>query len=211
MKLYFNPLSPNCRRATIVAAHLGLPIELKPIDFTKGEHKAPEFLAINPNGMIPTLVDGDFSLWESRAIMQYLAAKKPEANLLGHSDKEWADIARWLFWDASHLARHTGTVVFENMVKRILNMGPPDQAAIAAAIEQLKRFYGVLDAALKGKKYLVGGRLTVADLALAATFTYADTLKLPVDGFANLKAWLARIAALDCWKKTEPQLPAAAE
>ena len=206
MKLYFNPLSPNCRRATMVAAHLGLVLDEKPLDFTKGEHKTPEFLAINPNGMIPTLVDGDFMLWESRAIMEYLAAKKPEANLLGHDDREWADITRWLFWDAAHLARHTGTVVFENLVKRILNMGPPDTAAIAAAVEQLRRFYGVLDGCLKGKSYLVAGRLTVADLGLAATFTYADAMKLPVKDYANVAAWLARISALDCWKKTEPKM-----
>ena len=70
MQLYQNPISPNSRRAAIVAAQIGLPIELIPIDVIKGEHKTPEFLARNPNGMIPTLVDGDFSLWESRAIMQ---------------------------------------------------------------------------------------------------------------------------------------------
>ena len=211
MKLYFNPISPNCRRAVMTAVHLGLPVEEKPIDFTKGDHKTPAFLAMNPNGMIPTLTDGDFSLWESRAIMQYLASKKPEAGLLGKNERERADVSRWLFWDSSHLARHMGTILFETFVKKVMNMGSPDASAIAAAREQLKRFYPVLDASLKGRKYLVGDALTIADLGIASTFTYADMIGERVDAYPNIKSWLGRIAALDCWKKTQPQLPAAAE
>jgi glutathione S-transferase len=74
MKLYYNPMSPNVRRVRFTAAVLGMQLEEKKLDFTKGEHKNPEYLALNPNGAVPTLVDGDFVLTESRAIMQYLAS-----------------------------------------------------------------------------------------------------------------------------------------
>jgi glutathione S-transferase len=211
MKLYQNPISHNCRRATIVAAHLGLPVELEAVDVTKGENKTPEYLADNPNGMIPTLVDGDFTLWESRAIMQYLAAKKPEAGLLGANERERADVTRWLLWDASHLNRHVGAIMFEKVVKGLFKMGPPDEAVIKTAQEQVKRFYGVLETCLAGKTYLVGERLTIADLSVACAFTFADMVGVPLGDFPNIKAWLARISALDAWKKTQPQLPAAAE
>lgn len=206
MQLYFNPLSPNCRRAHMTALYLGIPLEEKPMDFAKGDQKAPAFLAMNPNGMVPTLKDGDFTLWESRAIMQYLASMKPEKGLLGKNERERADVTRWLMWDAAHLARHSGTVVFETVVKKVMNMGPPDQAAVAAALEQIKRFYGVLDSTLKGKKYLVGDALTIADLGIASTFTHAEAAHLPVNDYPNIMAWLGRITVLDAWKKTEPRM-----
>ena len=79
MKLYYHPMSPNVRRVRLAAAVLGLELDEQLVDFAKGEHKAPAFLALNPNGALPVLVDGDFALSESRAIMQYLASKKPES------------------------------------------------------------------------------------------------------------------------------------
>ena len=207
MKLYYSPLSPNCRRVLLTAAQLGVALEEQVLDLTKGENKNADYLAINPNGMVPTLVDGKFVLWESRAILQYLASKKPAAGLLGNNENERIDIVRWQCWDAAHLSAEIQIVTWENMIKGMLGMGAPDQKAVAAAIEQVKRFCGVLDASLKGKKYIVGDSLTVADLTIAATFTYAEQLHIPVSSFPNLKAWFERITALEAWKKTQPTLP----
>ena len=211
MKLYHNPISPNCRRVLITARHLGIALDEVPIDVAKGETRTPEYLAMNPNGMVPTLVDGAETLWESRAIMQYLAAKKPAAGMLGKNETERAEVTKWLTWDAAHLSRHAGAVLYEVAIKPMFGMGKPDMAAVATAQEQVKRFYGVLDKSLAGKKYLVGDALTIADLSLACAFTYADMVGVPLDGFPNIKSWLARIQALECWKATMPQLPRAAE
>jgi len=82
MRLYFHPGSTNARRARLTAALLGIELDEKLVDFAKGEHKAPAYMALNPNGAIPTLVDGDLVLTESRAIMQYLAGKRPESSRL---------------------------------------------------------------------------------------------------------------------------------
>ena len=211
MKLYHNPISPNCRRATITARHLGIALDEIPVDVAKGETKTPEYLAMNPNGMVPTLVDGPETLWESRAIMQYLAAKKPGVGLLGKNETERADVTKWLTWDAAHLSRYVGAVLYEVAIKPMFGMGEPDMAAAATAREQVKRFYAVLDKSLAGKKYLVGDLLTIADLSLACAFTYADMTGVPLEGFPNIKSWLARIQALESWKATAPQLPRAAE
>ena len=95
MKLYMHSTSPNVRRVRLTAAVLGLQLEEKNVDLAKAEQKEPEFLALNPNGAVPTLVDGDFVLTESRAIMQYLASKKPESGLLPRDEQARADVTRW--------------------------------------------------------------------------------------------------------------------
>jgi glutathione S-transferase len=77
MKLYYFPPSPNTRKVHAVAIHLELPIELRLVDLEKGEQRTPEFVQLNPTGRTPVLQDGDFILWESTAIMQYLASQIP--------------------------------------------------------------------------------------------------------------------------------------
>jgi len=206
MKLYHNPLSPNARRVLLTAAHLGLSLDEKLVDVAKGEHKARDYLALNPNGMIPTLVDGPVTLWESRAIIQYLAAQRPGSGLLGKDEADRADITRWLTWDAAHLSPPVGTLIFETLFKAMLGLGAPDPDAIQRATGEVRRFFAVLDASLMGKSYLVGSGLTIADLGTAATLTYADRLQLPVGGFANLAPWFDRVAALDAWKQTQPTI-----
>lgn len=205
MKLYHFPASPNSRRVQLTAAHLGIKFdEQQVVDITKGEQKTPEYLELNPNGFTPTLVDGDLVLWESRAIAQYLAEKKPEAGLIGRNEAERADIARWQCWDAGHLMPQMFTLVWELLVKAMLKLGAPDQPAVDSANEQVSRFLQILDASLTGRQYLVGGRLTLADLTVAASLTYTDALKLPIGDFPQVRDWFGRIQALDAWTKTQP-------
>jgi glutathione S-transferase len=208
MKLYTFPLSPNCRRVQLVAATLGSSFdEEEVVDISTGAQKSPEYLGINPNGLVPTLVDGDLKLWESRGIIEYLAAQRPGAGLQGSSETERADIGRWLCWDAGNLAPEVFTLVFENMLKALLNLGEADQAKCDAASEQLSRYFGVLDTCLAGKTHLVGNRLTLADLSIASTLTYHAELGMPIASHPNLNAWFGRIAASDAWVKTQPKLP----
>lgn len=202
MKLYHNPLSPNVRRVRLTAAVLGIQLEEKQLDFAKGEHKNPEYLALNPNGAVPTLVDGDFVLTESRAIMQYLAAKKPESGLLPRDEAARADVTRWQFWDASHFAPQMGTLGFEKMFKSMMGLGEPDAGKIQDALGNFRRFAAVLNKRLDGKKYIVGDSLTIADLTLASSLMYAKQVEAPVAEFPNVHAWFSRITELDGWKKT---------
>src|SRR5882757_9553987 len=128
MKLYYTPLSPNVRRVRLTAAVLGLKLDEHVVDFAKGEHKSPEYLVLNPNGAVPTLVDGDFALTESRAIMQYLASKKPESGLLPRDEQQRIDVTRWQFWDAAHWAPTLSSIAFERVLKTRLGLGAPDAA-----------------------------------------------------------------------------------
>jgi glutathione S-transferase len=204
MQLYVNPLSPNVRRVRLTAAVLGLELEEKKLDFTKGEHKSPEYLALNPNGAVPTLVDGDFVLTESRAIMQYLASKKPESGLLPRDEKARADVVRWQFWDAAHFSPQLGTFTFEKLIKPMMGMGEPDPRKLDDARANFRRFAAVLDKRLEGKKHVVGDALTIADLTLASSLMYAKQTEVPVGEFPGIQAWFSRIADTDPWKKTNP-------
>ena len=201
MRLYLNVLSPNVRRVRFTAAVLGLELDEKPLDFAKGEHKSPEFLALNPNGAVPTLVDGDLVLTESRAIMQYLASKKPEAGLLPRDEAQRADVTRWQFWDAAHFSPNVATVAFERILKGMFGLGEPNAAKIEEALANFRRFAAVLDKRLDGKKYVVGETLTIADLTIASSLMYAKQSEVPVAEFPNVEAWLSRMTALEAWKK----------
>ncbi len=204
MKLYMNPLSPNVRRVRLTAAVLGLALEEKTLEFAKGEHKNPEYLALNPNGAVPTLVDGEFVLTESRAIMQYLASKKPESGLLPRDEQARADVTRWQFWDASHFSPQAATVVFQRLLKPMMGMGDPDAAKVDEALGNFRRYAAVLDKRLAGNRFVVGDTMTLADLTLASTLMYAKQTELPLADFPNVQAWLARITELEAWKKTAP-------
>jgi len=211
MKLYGFPPSPNTWKVRALAAHLGVPLELEFIDLSKGAQYAPAYLALNPTGRTPTLVDGDFKLWESNAILQYIAGKS--ANSLWPNDdaKKRADIAHWQFWQLAHWgAEACQPLTFQRLVKKILNLGPPDEAAIAKGIEAFNKEAKMLDVHLAKQPYLVGKDLTIADFAVAAPLLYAKEAEMPLGSYANLRGWFDRVAALPCWRETAPQFPAAA-
>ena len=101
MKLYGFPPSPNTWKVRAVAAQLGIKLELQLVDLSKGEQRTPSYLALNPTGRTPTLVDGDFKLWESTAIMQYLASRSTNS-LWPNDARVRADIMRWQSWQLQH-------------------------------------------------------------------------------------------------------------
>ncbi len=202
MKLYYNPMSPNVRRVRLTAAVLGIDLEEKKLDFAKGEHKNPEYLALNPNAAVPTLVDDGYVLTESRAIMQYLASKKPESGLLPRDEAARADVTRWQFWDASHFSPHLAALAFERLLKGMMGMGDPDARKIEEALGNFRRFGAVLNKRLDGKQYVVGNALTIADLTLASSMMYSQRAEVPVADFPNVQSWFTRISNLEAWEKT---------
>ncbi len=204
MKLYMNDMSPNVRRVRLTAAVLEIELEEKKLDLAKGEQRSPEYLAINPNGAVPTLVDGDFVLTESRAIMQYLAAMKPESGLLPRDDRARADVVRWQFWDSAHFSPALGTLFFQKILKRMIDKSEPDSQKIDEALATFRRLGAVLNDRLGSKRYVVGTSLTIADLTLASSLMYAKQTEAPLSDFPNVEAWFGRIGEMDAWKKTAP-------
>jgi glutathione S-transferase len=210
MKLHTFPPSPNSRKVIALAEHLGIPLEIVPIDLLKGEQRDPKFLAINPNGMIPTLVDGDFVLWESNAIMQYVADKKPGNTLWPADARSRADIARWLFWEQGHWMQACMILLWENLVKGFFNLGGPDPAMVTVGEEKFAKFAAVLESRLATNDHLACDRLTLADFAVAPYLGYAEVARLPIGRYAAINRWLARLESIPAWHRTTPAMSRAA-
>jgi glutathione S-transferase len=207
MKLYYFETF-NARKPCAVAKHLGSPVELVRVDLSKGENKTPEFLAINPNGKIPALTDGDVRLWEADAIMAYLA-KKAGSDLLP-SDGRQIEVMRWLSWNAYHFTRFAGTLMFQNFIKPQFFGSAPDPMVVEEATGFFKQFAGVLNDHLRGRKHLVGDSLTIADFSVAGPLPDADKARLPLAGFAEIQRWHTRLNELPAWREPFPKIEAAA-
>ena len=208
MKLYGFPPSPNTWKVRAVAEHLGIPLELQFVDLTKP--RTADYLALSPTGRTPTLVDGDFKLTESNAIMQYLASQKPNS-LWPNDARTRADISRWQAWQLAHWgAQAVEPLVFNRLVKKLLNLGPPDEAAVAKGTEAFHKEAKLLEAHLAKQPYLVGRELTLADFAVAAPLFDTQQAGFPIEPYAKVQEWFGRVSALPAWKASAPQMPAAA-
>ena len=179
MKLYYME-TLNPRKACAVARYLNSPVEFIRVDLGKGEQRRPEFLAINPNGKVPTLEDGPTKLWEADAIMCHLARAAGSELWPKDADRQ-IEVIRWLSWNANHFTRHAGSLYFEHLIKPHFGMGGPDAAAVEEATGFVKRFGGVLNDHLRGRKFLVGNTLSVADFAVGITLPYAAQARIPLD------------------------------
>jgi glutathione S-transferase len=205
MRLYYHPLSSNSRRVTMTAIHLGVKLDLAAVDLLKGEHRAQPYLQMNPNGKVPLLDDDGFYLWESHAIMQYLADKTPGQTLYPGELQARASVNRWLFWSAYHFTPAVGFVSRERVSKKMVGgSGEPDPVEIERGERPLIAAARVLDAHLAGRQWIAGNALTLADLAIASPLMHTAAAQLPVLGFENLQAWFARVQALDAWQNSEP-------
>jgi glutathione S-transferase len=211
MKLYGFPPSPNTWKVRAVAAHIGLPLELALVDLSKGQQRTPEYLALNPTGRTPTLVDGDLVLWESTAIMHYLASQKPNS-LWPSNPRARADIMRWESWQLQHWGKEAcEPLVFQRLVKKLLNLGPPDAAVVEKGTECFHREARVLDTHLSKQPYVTGNELTLADLSIAGSIAYSKEAAMPLEPYQNVRDWVARVSALPAWRQTAPEpLPVAA-
>lgn len=201
--LYDLEPSPHARKVRLLAAELGIPLNKVARDPRIGETRKGEFLAMNPNGRIPTLEEDGFVLWESPAILKYLAAKHPERGLAGTDAKSQALIDQWMCWWIGGAEAAIETLNWERIIKPFVLKQPGNDASIVAdAQSRLKRFLPVLDRQLDGRDYVVGP-LSVADFLIAPRLdTPPSMLGFDTNGYTNIEAWLARLRAKPYWQQT---------
>jgi glutathione S-transferase len=170
---------------------LGVEFELITVNMMRGEHRRPEFLAINPAGKLPVLVDGDLVLTESVAIVIYLAEKYPDQGLLPGGLAERAHVMQWLLFAATELeqplwriSRHTAIYPEDKRLPSEVILARKDFVDMAA----------VLHEHMKGRQFVVGESVTIADLVLAYTLDWANEVHL-LDTTPELRIYMERMYA----------------
>lgn len=203
MKLYFDPITVNCRKVAAGFSLLGIDFEKSHVDYFKAEQKSAAYMAINPNASLPALVDGDMKLWESNAILQYAADKSKAFDYYPQDLKIRADINRWLLWEAAQWFPSCYVFLVENVVKPLLK-AEPDQTILDKEAPNWHRLASILDERLSRQRWLCGNSVTLADIAVAAPMHLHPYQKLPLDAHPHLKRWMTQdVEQLPCWKETD--------
>jgi glutathione S-transferase len=202
MKLHAFPHSPRSFKALVVASHLGLDCEVCLCDLTKGQQKSPEYTVLNPNQKAPTLEDGALKLWESNAIIVHLAGSAPESGLLPSDPSERADVMRWLFWESTTWDPACAILAFERVVKPFLGIGAPDPVEVEKGLEKFNAAASILDEQLRGRAFVCGDSVSLADFSLAAALILEQAAQLPLASYPEIRRWSASMAALPAWSAT---------
>jgi glutathione S-transferase len=196
IKLYYST-NLNPRVAVAVARHLASPVE-----FIRASPRDPRFedafRPINPNTLVPVLVEVDKSLWETDAIACRLS-------VIAGSDF-WAtgdllpETVKWLSWSNRHLTAAGEAYYFENIIKPKYLGAAPDPRVIEGAEGDFHRYANVLDDILVSRRWLIDDRPTYADFRVATIMPYAREAKMPVDGYTNILEWAGRLDEIDAWR-----------
>ena len=202
LKLYADPITVNCRKVIAGLDLIGAPYERVHVDYFTGQHRAADFVALNPNAALPALVDDDFVLWESNAILQYAADRVGNGTAYPTDSRVRADINRWLLWEASAWFPSCYVYLVENCVKPLLK-AEPDPAVLAAQDATFHKLAGILDARLANSRWITGADPTIADIALAAPLHMHSFQKVPLGPHPNLRRWMVEeVERLPCWERS---------
>ncbi|HUL82913.1 MAG TPA: glutathione S-transferase family protein [Gammaproteobacteria bacterium] len=191
LKIWGRTNSVNVQKVLWCLAELDVPYERVDAGLKHGKNDEPWYLALNPNGRVPLLQDGDFSLWESNTIVRYLAAKHGLGTLCPKSLETRAHAERWMDWQLSVLIQPV-SIVFWNLIRT--PAAGPDHAAVAKATVDANRAAAILDGHLAKHEFVAGPRFTMGDIPVGATAH--RWLALPGverPALPALEAWHARL------------------
>jgi glutathione S-transferase len=192
MRLYTFTITPNNRKVEAFVKHFDLPVDIHHVSFKDRETQSEEYLAINPMGKVPALVDDDLKLWESNAILTYLATQFPETDCLPNDPKGRADVDRWLHWQSCHLMPAMGALKVA------------DEKDTDAVTPLLK----ILEQQLAGRDFLLG-ELSVVDFAVSAYLMTKMGRKLDYSECPQVAAWVERMSQQKGFVETQVKIPKA--
>jgi glutathione S-transferase len=198
LKIWGRANSSNVKKVVWLCEEMGLPYERIDAGLAFGVVNTPEYRKLNPNGLVPTIDDGGFILWESNAIVRYLAAKHAAGTLWPTDLKVRADADRWMDWCSTTLAP-AFVPVFMALVRT-----PPEQRnpqVIEDGTKKTREVLARLDGALAGRNFVAGGQFSMADIAFGPVVYLVNNVPIDRPKLTNYDAWYARIAARPAFRK----------
>ncbi|SPP80478.1 glutathione S-transferase 1-1-like [Drosophila guanche] len=183
MDLYYHPGSAPCRSVIMTAKALGLELNLKQLNIPAGDQLKPEFVKLNPQHTIPTLVDNGFSVWESRAILIYLVEKygKKDDSLYPADPQKRAVINQRLYFDMDPLFQCFYKAIYPQILSK--KPSPPEE------MEKVDKAYTLLNTFLEENEFVAGSSLTVADIAILATVSTFEIVNFDFSKYPNVAKW----------------------
>jgi glutathione S-transferase len=204
MKLYYHPASTTSRIVTMFAAEEGVQLDLQVVDLFTGEQLKPEFAAINPNGLVPVLEDGDFRLTESAAIIKYLA-DKVDSPAYPKELKARARVNEMMDWFNSNCYKDVAYgLVYPQLFPHHKRPSDAVQAGtLAWGKARAQAWLTILDKDLIGpkKRFLCGDRVTLADYMGAEMVALGEVIRCDYSAYPNVQRWLKNMKALKSWPK----------
>ncbi len=189
MKLYTHPLSGNAYKAELLFSHLGARFEKIVVDVFKGGQNADEFVKLNPNRKIPVLVDGDFVIWESNALLFYIARKFAPNSYLPEEPENFGKVAQWVLFGKTTIDPALAVARFWT---KFLPAEQIDADALAEKRSEGKAALAILNDGLKNREFLADG-YTIADIACYPYVALAHEGEVDISRYPEVAGWVQRV------------------
>lgn len=198
--LYQFPFSQHSRRVVSLLVEAGLEYESRHVAMDQGEHRSAEYLRINPNHQVPTLLDGAVKLHESNAILRYLCLKHGLAQWYPTDLAERAAVEQWLDWNQARLS----PAVVDIVLNAVFLGDRGDAVAVERGKERLRELEPIIESTLCSRQFLAAPRPTIADLSLASSIFQLTLAGVHLGG-EGTRRWFDRVAALEGFKRSLPR------
>ncbi len=197
MQLYYST-NLNPRVAVAAARYLRAPVEYIAAS-PRDPANTASFRAINPNALVPVLVDGERRLWETDAITCYLS--RAVGSDFWRTGEDAPEMIMWLSWAAYHLNMAGGSLYFDRLIRPRFGLPPAEPTAVTEAMKDFTTHAQVLDDHLAGRDWLLDSGLSYADFRVATALPFAEGAELPLAHFPNIRRWNAALTAIDAWRQ----------
>ena len=207
LNVYGHFFSMPSNKVRLCVSYLGLPHEYHHIDLPTQQHQSQEYLAINPAGRVPSIEDDRFTLSQSDAINKYLCAVSGPSHFYPEEAQEQAKINQWADFCTQHIQHAMGRLFFNRIAAPLLGE-KVDEGSVSTGEKMLARDLPLIEEQLKGHEFLVGDKITLADINLAAALEPAEMAKVNLKSYPSIQKWRQAVQNREFYKRVHKQFGA---